>query len=270
LALRAVGLDQPLAVAGEIPQLADGRRRHEAAPQQPMLQQFRQPGRVADVGLAARQDLDVAGVNQHELEACLLQHIPDRLPVLAGGLQHHLGDALTGQPAGQRLQPRGEGRERPHLLGSAPAPVGHTDAGHHLVLGDVQPGAARVHQLHHRHLPMACGWRPAGPTDQATLITRAHSNSSWCREGPSVSGINGLSCTKESRARPGRPDSHPFVAAHGHGGLISNRGLSAVRTAVSPGYPRASGAKGCVVSPLTPKGPVGWAHWPPRPGRAPA
>jgi hypothetical protein len=28
---------QRLAVAGQIPQLADGRRRHEAAPQQPML-----------------------------------------------------------------------------------------------------------------------------------------------------------------------------------------------------------------------------------------
>jgi hypothetical protein len=85
LALRAVGLDQPLAVAGEIPQLADGRRRHEAAPQQPMLQQLRQPGRVTDIGLAARQDLDVAGVDQQQLEACLLQDLPDGLPVLAGG-----------------------------------------------------------------------------------------------------------------------------------------------------------------------------------------
>ena len=39
--------------------------------------------------------------------------------------------------------------------------------------------------------------------------TRAHSNSSWCREGPRVSLINGLSRTKESRAWPGTPDSHP-------------------------------------------------------------
>jgi hypothetical protein len=35
--------------------------------------------------------------------------------------------------------------------------------------------------------------------------TRAHSNSSWCREGPRISLINGLSCTKESRAWPGHP-----------------------------------------------------------------
>src|SRR5215218_1743050 len=56
LALGAVGLDQAFAVAGQIPQLADRRRRHEAAAQQPTLQQLSKPGRVADVGLAAGQD----------------------------------------------------------------------------------------------------------------------------------------------------------------------------------------------------------------------
>src|ERR687897_3363668 len=61
LALRAVGLDQPLAVAGQIPQLTDGRRRDEAAPQQSTFQQLRQPGGIADVGLAAGQEFDVAG-----------------------------------------------------------------------------------------------------------------------------------------------------------------------------------------------------------------
>jgi hypothetical protein len=35
----------------------------------------------------------VAGVDQQQLEPALLQHVPDRLPVLAGGLHHHLGDA---------------------------------------------------------------------------------------------------------------------------------------------------------------------------------
>jgi hypothetical protein len=70
-----------------------------------VLQQLSQPGRVADIGLAAGEDLDVAGVDQQQLEACLLQHIPDGLPVLARGLHHHLGDPLAGQPVGQRLQP---------------------------------------------------------------------------------------------------------------------------------------------------------------------
>jgi hypothetical protein len=80
LALGAMGLDQALAVAGQIPQLADGRRGHEAAPQQPALQQLTQPGRIADVGLTAGQNLDVAGVDQQQLEPAFLQHIPDRLP----------------------------------------------------------------------------------------------------------------------------------------------------------------------------------------------
>jgi hypothetical protein len=56
LALGPMGLDQPLAVADKIPQLPDLRRGHEAAAQQPTLQQLTQPGRIADVGLAAGQD----------------------------------------------------------------------------------------------------------------------------------------------------------------------------------------------------------------------
>src|SRR5215218_6318382 len=132
----------------------------------------------------------------------------DRLPVLAGGLHHHLGDALGLQPVRQGLQPRGEGRERPHLLVAATVPVGHAHAGHHLVFGDIQPGAARVKQLHRRHLPVS--WVAPGRAYRVNdAETRAHSNSSWCREGPSVSLINGLCCTKESRARPGTSDSHP-------------------------------------------------------------
>jgi hypothetical protein len=56
LALGAMGLDEPLAVADKIPQLADRRRRHEAAPQQPTLQQLSKPGGITDIGLAAGQD----------------------------------------------------------------------------------------------------------------------------------------------------------------------------------------------------------------------
>jgi hypothetical protein len=40
----------PLAIPGQVPQLADGRRGHEAAAQQPTLQQLAQPGRVANIG----------------------------------------------------------------------------------------------------------------------------------------------------------------------------------------------------------------------------
>jgi hypothetical protein len=50
-----VCLDQPLAIPSQVAQLTDRGRRHKAAPQQPMLQQLRQPGGIADIGLAARQ-----------------------------------------------------------------------------------------------------------------------------------------------------------------------------------------------------------------------
>jgi hypothetical protein len=123
---------------------------------------------------------------------------------LAGGLHHHLGDAFGGQPPSQRLQSRGEGRERAYLLGSSATPIRDTHAGHHLVLGDIQPGAARVKQLHRRHLP--CRWVVPGRANRGNdAETRAHSNSSWCRDGPRISRLNGLCCTKESRAWPGPP-----------------------------------------------------------------
>jgi hypothetical protein len=146
------GLDQPLAVAGQVPQLADGRRRHEAAPQQPVLQQLAQPGRVAHVGLAAGQDLHVPGVDQQQLEAPLFQHIPDGLPVLAGRLQHHLGDLVVLEPGGQGLQTGAEGDEAAQFLATPARAIGHANTGHDLVLADVEPGAAFIDHLHRRHL----------------------------------------------------------------------------------------------------------------------
>ena len=49
LPLAGVGLDQAFAVTGQIAQLADHSRWHEAAPQQAVLEQLSQPGRVSHV-----------------------------------------------------------------------------------------------------------------------------------------------------------------------------------------------------------------------------
>jgi hypothetical protein len=54
---------RPLAVAGQVAQLADWGWGNEAAPQQPVLQQLRQPGGISHIGLAPGHDLDVAGVD---------------------------------------------------------------------------------------------------------------------------------------------------------------------------------------------------------------
>ncbi len=211
LGLGGVGLDEPLAVAGQVAQLADDRWRHEAAAQQPALQQLAQPRRVADVGFAARQDLDVAGVDQQQRQPALLQHLPAGLPVGAGRLHHHLGDALGGEPVGQRLKTGGERLVGADLLAPPAASVsGHAGAGDDLVFADVKRGAALVEHLHGRP-PPGCRMlrRPAGPTEETMLKGVLAADSSRCREGPRISLNNGLSRTKESRAWPGTPDSHP-------------------------------------------------------------
>jgi hypothetical protein len=199
-----------------------------------MLQQLGQPGGIGHVGLAAGQDLDLAGVDQHELEAVLLQHPPHWLPVLAGGLHHHLGDALGGQPPGQRLQSRGEGRERPHLLVASAAPLGHAHAGHHLVLGHIQAGAARHQQLHHGHLlphRLRC---PAGPTDQATLKDVLAATVRGAGKAPaSVLSTGSLAPRRAELGRATQFSS--LVAAPGHGGLIRDRQPSAMLSAISAG-----------------------------------
>jgi hypothetical protein len=86
--------------------------------------------------------------------------------LLARGLHHHLGDPLAGQPGSQRLQPRGERLERPHLLVASTVPVRYAHAGHHLVFGDIQPGAACYQQLHRRHLPFLLGGARQGLPSQ--------------------------------------------------------------------------------------------------------
>ena len=63
-------------VAGQVQQPGDLPRRHEASPQQAALQQLGEPGRVRGVGLAPGQVLDVAGVDQHQLEPRPLQRVP--------------------------------------------------------------------------------------------------------------------------------------------------------------------------------------------------
>jgi hypothetical protein len=133
-----------------------------------VLGQLAQPGRVAHVGLAAGQELDVAGVDQQQLQPALLQHIPDRLPVLAGRLHHHLGDVVVLEPGGEGLQTGAEGGKGAQLLVTSARVIGHADTGHDLVLADVEPGAAVIDHLH-RGPPPRRGGCPAGPTESTTL-----------------------------------------------------------------------------------------------------
>jgi hypothetical protein len=140
-------LDLRLAIAREVAQPAHRLGRHEVRLQQSRFGELTQPGRVRDVGLAARDLFDVPGVDQHAVELVFEDH-PRRLPIDAGGLHDDLLDAVAGEPVAQRQQSAHRGRELLHVLLS-PAPlVRHAHAGRHLRLVDVERRRALNDGLH--------------------------------------------------------------------------------------------------------------------------
>jgi hypothetical protein len=88
------------AVAGQVPQPPDRRRRDEAGPQQLPLGHLAPPHRIQLVGLGpAGQVLDIAGIDRPDLKPVGLQQVERGLPGVAGGLHHHPGHAQR-PPAG--------------------------------------------------------------------------------------------------------------------------------------------------------------------------
>ena len=116
-------LDQHLAMPRQVAKLPNRRRRHEAAPQQPVLQQLRDPDAVAHVGVPTRNLLDVGGVDQQTREA-VLEGIEHRLPVDPRALHRHVRHPVPLQPVAQG-QEFGRGcPKRPHVLLWAPVRPG--------------------------------------------------------------------------------------------------------------------------------------------------
>ena len=100
--LRCPRADQVGAVAGDITQPADRRRRHEAGPDHLPLGDLAQPDAIELVRFRpARQVLHVLGVDQPGLEPMRLQHVKRRPPVVRRCLHHHPGHSQAGQPVGQ-------------------------------------------------------------------------------------------------------------------------------------------------------------------------
>ena len=86
---------------GQIPQLAEGARRHEAAAQQPARPQLSDPLGIAHIRLPAGHRFDDPRIDQNEWEPAL-QDGPDRLPEDAGRFQGHLSHTQGFQVVGQR------------------------------------------------------------------------------------------------------------------------------------------------------------------------
>jgi hypothetical protein len=120
-------LDQLPPVAGQLAEFPHRRRRHEARPQQALLQQARDPLAVLDVGLPPGHRLDVLRVDEEKLEASL-QDLVDGPPVDAGALHRDVCASGRRQPVGESQQLAGGRPEGATLLGARP--VGATTGFH--------------------------------------------------------------------------------------------------------------------------------------------
>jgi len=151
LNLRGPRLHDLGAVPEHIPGGLDLRGRDETAPQQPALQQVRQPLGVSQIGFAARHVLDMPGVaHQHLREAAVLdQRMIDRHGIDPGRLHRHMGNPQRRQPPGRLGQHPIERLEGPldRLPPVRPVP-GQPDRHRDHVLAHINRGAPLVQDPH--------------------------------------------------------------------------------------------------------------------------
>ena len=107
-------LHQGLAVPQIGAQRRDGRGGSEAAAQQPDAMELLDPLAVDDVGLPARDILDVTSVHEHHVDAPCLENLVEGDPVDAGGFHGNGGHAASGEPVGQAMEIGRERLERAH------------------------------------------------------------------------------------------------------------------------------------------------------------
>src|SRR3954453_9471714 len=173
-------------------------------PEQAGLPQLTQPLRVGDVGLAAGHVLDVPRVAQRQLEV-VLEHVPDRLPVDAGGLHRHMRDAVRGQPVTQRDQTLHGRRELGHMRLAAPGPVRDPNAPRHLRLMDIKRADALEDRLHQPSRIEHLTAPPGGAFETDESDGRARSNSPGSRGRPPHQTSDGRTGTKGETASTGDP-----------------------------------------------------------------
>jgi len=188
---RSRALAQELgAVAHDLAQLALRAVGDEARLDEPMLQQLRDPLRVLDVGLAARDGLDVLGVDHEELETGRLEEVVRRLPVHARGLHRDMRDGLPQEPVREGKE---VGGHRPE--GARLATVGGDDARGDALLVDIEAAAALVEDAHGPP-PAGCS-RSGRWADPLLRVSPACSH----RGGATIRGAAGPPAQVCSRAR---------------------------------------------------------------------
>jgi hypothetical protein len=136
-------------VTGQVAQVALRPWRDETGPHQSMTEQLGDPLRVLDIGLAARDRLDVLGIEQPDLEAPL-QNVVHRLPILAGALHADVRAAARGQPVGEPQEFVRGGPKGLRLAVALTVGTHHETAHHHRLLVHINSRAARKHDVHPR------------------------------------------------------------------------------------------------------------------------
>ena len=167
--------------AGQIPQCPDRRRRHQRRRHKTVCPEIGQPGGVGHIGLAARHIAHPRRVDQHHLQR-IVEQVVERLPIVAGGLDHHTRD-LLGEKVLTQCQdlrrcraPRRHRRRRPF---TALALNPHTDL--RVLLRAVDTRAARVHDIHPKPPPSneidnkACPGESGVKQNSDTRARRQHS-----------------------------------------------------------------------------------------------
>jgi hypothetical protein len=204
-ALRLWGalLDDDLAVAGQVAQLADRPGWHQARADQAVLDELADPGRIAAVGLAAGDVAQVVGVEQPALEL-VFQQVGHRFPGGAGGLHADHAHLQGAYQAPTANSPSAMAWEGTGLLAAFPVWARHADAGRDGLVVHVQPSAT-LDQLVHRTPPgsatVACPQEPVCKESES----RARSNSSGCPRLPRPT----VARAHRHQGCPTSPGAHP-------------------------------------------------------------
>ena len=106
--------------------------------------QVLEPLALLHITLASGHVLDVAGVDQADLKAAILEDLKQRYPLDPGGLHGHGGDATLLEPVGQFDEIFGERAIMPHRLFIAVCGYCHVvDGGTEVDSGGVRIGSAK-------------------------------------------------------------------------------------------------------------------------------
>ena len=119
----------------------------EARLDQAKGQKIGDPGGVIDVGLAARNVLDVRRIGQDEIEVPIAEDAPHRLPIDPRRLHGDVGAPGPRQPGQQVLKTRRRGLKRPTLPLHLAARR-HPNRGHDHRLMNIKTGDALEHNVH--------------------------------------------------------------------------------------------------------------------------